>query len=189
MQSIVFVFISLVFCISLLILILLIFLCVHRRRQRYLLQQAALAERSAARRRKKKKQGLRSWEIEISAPPSILGSEIHGEQKISNGGVGSCAICLEDMEIGMQVRWLPCSHVFHSACIERWLRRKNSCPCCCQKVCRRRHAYHSLDVLKPPEQQASEQASEQAPEQAHQQQEQESPQPHVVLFLDAATTS
>ncbi|KAK9149384.1 hypothetical protein Scep_008141 [Stephania cephalantha] len=35
----------------------------------------------------------------------------------------SCRICLEDMEIGSEVTRMPCSHVFHSGCIDSWLGR------------------------------------------------------------------
>jgi len=32
-----------------------------------------------------------------------------------------CSICLEDMAAGAEVRTLPCMHVFHRKCIDRWL--------------------------------------------------------------------
>lgn len=32
-----------------------------------------------------------------------------------------CVVCLEDMEPGQDVRSLPCMHVFHKHCIDRWL--------------------------------------------------------------------
>jgi len=42
----------------------------------------------------------------------------------------SCTICL--MEITNNIKALPCAHVFHTHCIDRWLRLKNSCPLCRQ---------------------------------------------------------
>lgn len=49
-----------------------------------------------------------------------------------------CVICLDTISIAQRVRALPCSHVYHSTCIRLWLRRKNSCPCCAERVVKRR---------------------------------------------------
>ncbi|KAL6079111.1 RING-H2 finger protein ATL2L [Balamuthia mandrillaris] len=42
----------------------------------------------------------------------------------------SCAICLSDYETGENVRFLPCRHHFHAACVDRWLATNKSCPFC-----------------------------------------------------------
>merc|ERR1712216_593078 len=42
----------------------------------------------------------------------------------------SCSICLSDFEANDQVRKLPCSHYFHVACIDGWLRISRACPMC-----------------------------------------------------------
>jgi len=39
-----------------------------------------------------------------------------------------CAICTEVISAGQQVRTLPCSHLFHFACIDNWLGRVPRCP-------------------------------------------------------------
>lgn len=49
-----------------------------------------------------------------------------------------CVICLDDIEVGHRVRILPCRHLYHSQCIRMWLRRKNACPCCSEKVIKHR---------------------------------------------------
>lgn len=41
-----------------------------------------------------------------------------------------CPICLEDFEIGTEVRGLPCNHMFHVPCIDAWLRLNIKCPHC-----------------------------------------------------------
>uniref|UniRef100_T1IL97 RING-type domain-containing protein n=1 Tax=Strigamia maritima TaxID=126957 RepID=T1IL97_STRMM len=41
-----------------------------------------------------------------------------------------CVICLETEKFGQQVKDLPCSHVFHSKCIDTWLVKNYSCPLC-----------------------------------------------------------
>ncbi|KAG8374279.1 hypothetical protein BUALT_Bualt11G0115000 [Buddleja alternifolia] len=43
---------------------------------------------------------------------------------------GECVICKEEMKEGREVCELPCSHLFHWMCILRWLKKRNTCPCC-----------------------------------------------------------
>ncbi|CAN1135257.1 Putative RING-H2 finger protein ATL53 [Linum perenne] len=43
----------------------------------------------------------------------------------------TCSVCLSDFNEGEPVRALPiCSHVFHVACIDRWLLSHPNCPVC-----------------------------------------------------------
>lgn len=42
----------------------------------------------------------------------------------------SCPICLSEMEVGTEVRNLPCNHIFHKGCVDEWLRVNASCPTC-----------------------------------------------------------
>ncbi|XP_039121378.1 probable E3 ubiquitin-protein ligase RHG1A [Dioscorea cayenensis subsp. rotundata] len=42
----------------------------------------------------------------------------------------SCMICLEEFVAGVEVKRLPCSHLFHGGCIDSWFVRKDSCPLC-----------------------------------------------------------
>ena len=44
----------------------------------------------------------------------------------------ACTICLENFKIGEGKRMLPCSHIFHKKCIDRWI--KYNKPECC--LCR-----------------------------------------------------
>ncbi|KAL3625219.1 RING-H2 finger protein atl80 [Castilleja foliolosa] len=42
-----------------------------------------------------------------------------------------CAICLEELVVGEEIRVLPqCSHSFHVGCIDMWLKSHSSCPSC-----------------------------------------------------------
>ena len=41
-----------------------------------------------------------------------------------------CSVCLETMLTGAEVRSLPCAHVFHRKCVDKWLVRKRKCPLC-----------------------------------------------------------
>lgn len=46
------------------------------------------------------------------------------------GGTTECAICKEEMGEGREACELPCRHLFHWACVLRWLEKRNTCPCC-----------------------------------------------------------
>jgi len=43
-----------------------------------------------------------------------------------------CPICLTPFVIEEKTRKLPCGHLYHSHCIDNWLRTVNSCPLCRQ---------------------------------------------------------
>lgn len=42
----------------------------------------------------------------------------------------SCSICLDILKTGIMVKALSCSHIFHSSCINSWLKEKLECPNC-----------------------------------------------------------
>lgn len=47
-----------------------------------------------------------------------------------------CAICLEDFQDGQFCQVFPiCKHIFHSNCIDKWLMKKSTCPCCRSCIC------------------------------------------------------
>ena len=41
-----------------------------------------------------------------------------------------CTICLVEMKTGDDAKKLFCEHIFHSDCIDEWLKRKSDCPVC-----------------------------------------------------------
>ncbi|ODN03504.1 E3 ubiquitin-protein ligase RNF13 [Orchesella cincta] len=46
-----------------------------------------------------------------------------------------CSICLETFIVHDRVRILPCSHVFHQACLDPWLlKHRRKCPNCKRKI-------------------------------------------------------
>ena len=48
----------------------------------------------------------------------------------------NCLICLENFQTGDKATMLPCIHMFHSNCIQEWLKSKNTCPLCKLKLTR-----------------------------------------------------
>ena len=42
-----------------------------------------------------------------------------------------CVICLSEM---YDECMMPCNHTFHNRCIQRWIKRHNSCPICREPV-------------------------------------------------------
>jgi len=55
-----------------------------------------------------------------------------------------CAICLEPLETGVEVRVLWCKHLFHVDCIDPWLLNRQTCPLCKDNVLQR--AEEMLDM-------------------------------------------
>ncbi|RMZ96677.1 E3 ubiquitin- ligase Zswim2-like [Brachionus plicatilis] len=39
-----------------------------------------------------------------------------------------CGICYEEYEFGQLCKYLPCGHMFHSDCVDSWLRQSVNCP-------------------------------------------------------------
>lgn len=48
--------------------------------------------------------------------------------------MGSCCICMENYNQTDDVKRLPCMHVFHLDCIDKWLQTKPNCPHCRHSV-------------------------------------------------------
>lgn len=46
----------------------------------------------------------------------------------------TCSICCDNYKCGEYKRELPCSHVFHKKCIDKWLCGNDHCPICRVKI-------------------------------------------------------
>jgi len=54
----------------------------------------------------------------------------------------TCSVCLSRVEDGESVKTLPCKHVYHPQCIDRWLERSTMCPVCKRDVLTGEHQTH-----------------------------------------------
>lgn len=65
-----------------------------------------------------------------STPMLPSGSTDHGyHAQPSAPVVRECSICF-DVMTSDNTRALPCAHVFHEACVQRWLNQSRNCPIC-----------------------------------------------------------
>ncbi|CAH8359291.1 unnamed protein product [Eruca vesicaria subsp. sativa] len=63
----------------------------------------------------------------VKAMPSLIFSSVHED----NTTAFTCAICLEDYNVGEKLRLLPCRHKFHAVCVDSWLTSwRTFCPVC-----------------------------------------------------------
>ena len=62
-----------------------------------------------------------------------------------------CAVCKDDMEIGVEVIFLPaCGHCFHQDCLVRWVKLQGFCPVCRAPIGAVDAAEPGLSKKKPP---------------------------------------
>ena len=66
-------------------------------------------------------------------------------EKLIHSNSEKCLICLENYIENNQVLYLPCSHLFHSFCILRWLLENSKCPIC-QTDFRRKFTEREVNV-------------------------------------------
>ena len=53
---------------------------------------------------------------------------------LGSDGKAECSICMENVDVGEQVTFLPCNHWFHDACVTAWLKEHDTCPHCRQGI-------------------------------------------------------
>ena len=54
--------------------------------------------------------------------------------KVIEDEAEKCSVCLIDYEDNVEIRKLPCEHIFHPPCIDTWLRTNKTCPLCKRDV-------------------------------------------------------
>lgn len=81
----------------------------------------------------------------VNARPSVAASDVvianlathevtEKTLAVCLSGTTSCCICLDTLNVGQFAKSMPCTHSFHSDCLDEWLRRKASCPLCQLKL-------------------------------------------------------
>ena len=55
-----------------------------------------------------------------------LGIKKYNDEEYKN--CETCMICLDDFNIGEEIRQLDCLHIFHLKCIDHWLKDNKKCP-------------------------------------------------------------
>ena len=67
-------------------------------------------------------------------PQSVLDAlrvGVVGEDELEAGMEDdACVICQDSYQLGQDVLWLSCNHVFHRECILPWLKSSSTCPIC-----------------------------------------------------------
>ncbi|TKY74677.1 E3 ubiquitin-protein ligase [Spatholobus suberectus] len=56
------------------------------------------------------------------------------KERLISGEDAVCCICLAKYENNDELRELPCSHLFHKDCVDKWLKINASCPLCKSEV-------------------------------------------------------
>ncbi|KAF7494619.1 Putative E3 ubiquitin-protein ligase [Sarcoptes scabiei] len=73
---------------------------------------------------RQRKRITKSRSLKISSEPIVSNNE-------STNNTGDvCCICLERFNSSITVRRLPCLHLFHCKCIDKWLNKNRKCPIC-----------------------------------------------------------
>ncbi|EAR89777.2 zinc finger, C3HC4 type (RING finger) protein (macronuclear) [Tetrahymena thermophila SB210] len=86
------------------------------------------------RQRAKSTDGLN--EVELQTLKKTQFEAIQLEPKQSQPSQ-TCSICFLEIENKSSIYELECKHMFHSECLDTWLKNKNSCPNCRSKVIQR----------------------------------------------------
>ncbi|KAL4453380.1 hypothetical protein ABPG74_017587 [Tetrahymena malaccensis] len=86
------------------------------------------------RQRAKSTDGLN--EVELQTLKKTQFEAIQLEPKQSQPSQ-TCSICFLEIENKSSIYELECKHIFHSDCLDTWLKNKNSCPNCRSKVIQR----------------------------------------------------
>lgn len=70
-----------------------------------------------------KPRGLTKQEIDQLPSYKYKGSNDESDQTM-------CVVCMCDFEMKQNLRVLPCSHEFHTRCVDKWLKTNRTCPIC-----------------------------------------------------------
>ena len=72
----------------------------------------------------------------------------HENNQISDITHHECPICYDTINDVNEIFNLPCKHIFHRTCLERWIQTSNSCPMCRQTIQIQGHCTNSHEPIK-----------------------------------------
>ena len=64
-------------------------------------------------------------------PGTINLKDFDHEKKKQQVVYRECPICLENLDSNIVA--LPCAHIYHDTCVQRWSQKRRSCPICQEK--------------------------------------------------------
>ncbi|CAL5205068.1 unnamed protein product [Lathyrus oleraceus] len=79
----------------------------------------------------------KSKSIDESTPARDGGGVVSGgteKERVISGEDAVCCICIANYENDDELRELPCSHLFHKDCVDKWLKINALCPLCKREV-------------------------------------------------------
>ncbi|KAJ6917171.1 hypothetical protein NC652_019525 [Populus alba x Populus x berolinensis] len=72
--------------------------------------------------------------MEVAAKPiPATESSIDAMERVvldASASARVCTVCMEEIDGGSEAIRMPCSHVYHSDCIVKWLQTSHMCPLC-----------------------------------------------------------
>ncbi|KAJ0101094.1 hypothetical protein Patl1_04629 [Pistacia atlantica] len=109
------------------IVVTLLFFLLHKNRNRHRDRlRIRERERSDSDPETRERQGIAQEALEQLLPLTNYGHQLDKSENSSY-----CVICLESFNDGETCRVFPvCNHIFHSSCIDAWLKDHLTCPVC-----------------------------------------------------------
>lgn len=49
---------------------------------------------------------------------------------VTNNLDENCAICYNSIDEGQKIAKIQCIHKFHTSCLNKWIKKRQSCPLC-----------------------------------------------------------
>lgn len=78
--------------------------------------------------------GINNESNDINNEPNNINKVRYPIIKISTNDSSYCAVCLNTSNINNFYRQLPCNHIFHPYCVDKWMEQYRTCPLC-RKLC------------------------------------------------------
>jgi len=80
---------------------------------------------------------------------ALAGQHVPAKRQITQDDEcnAECCICLTELLPSDSVRLLPCKHIYHAHCVDRWFMRSTRCPTCKEHVCPFSESHYCEDGL------------------------------------------